>query len=296
MTDEASNPRRFVLVTGMSGAGLATTLKALEDLGYEVLDNLPLFLFDLLLRETASRDRPLAIGIDGRTRDFTPKSLLDRVAALKAHPDVTVDLVCVDATDDTILRRYTETRRRHPLAIDMPVIDGIHRERTILEPIKLAADVVIDTSDLSIHDLRRIITGHFKLEHTPELGVFVTSFSYRKGLPRDADLVFDVRFLRNPHWETTLRPFTGRDPRVAAYIESDPECRPFIERLTGFLAPLLPSYRQEGKSYLTIAIGCSGGKHRSVYIAERLAAWLKAQGAQVGLGHRDLDWGVGVIE
>jgi UPF0042 nucleotide-binding protein len=169
------------------------------------------------------------------------------------------------------------------------VIDGIHNERTLLEPVKLAADFVIDTSDLSIHDLRRIVSGHFGLERTPDLGVFVTSFSYRKGLPRDADLVFDVRFLRNPHWDPELRPFTGRDAGVAAFIEADPAFAPFLERLSGFLAPLLPSYRLEGKSYLTIAIGCTGGRHRSVYVAERLAAWLKGQGVKVGLGHRDLE-------
>lgn len=285
----APPPRRFVLVTGMSGAGLSTTLKALEDLGYEVLDNLPLFLFDLLLREAESRDRPLAIGIDSRTRDFTAEALLDRLTELRRQPDVAVQLICVDADDEALVRRFTETRRRHPLALERPIMDGIHNERVILEALKPAADVVIDTSDLSIHDLRRIVAGHFSLDRTPELGVFVTSFSYRKGLPRDADLVFDVRFLRNPHWDPELRPFTGQDPRVAAYIEEDPECGPFIERLTGFIGPLLPRYRNEGKSYLTIAVGCTGGKHRSVYIAERLAAWLGRQGVKVGLSHRGLD-------
>jgi RNase adapter protein RapZ len=288
MTDGPS-PRRFVLVTGMSGAGLSTTMKSLEDLGYEVLDNLPLFLFDLLIRESESRDRPLAIGIDSRTRDFAADALLTRLNALREQPGVAVQLICVDADDDVLLRRFIETRRRHPLALDRPIIDGIHNERTILEPLKAAADVVIDTSDLSIHDTRRIVAGHFGLDRTPDLGVFVTSFSYRKGLPRDADLVFDVRFLRNPHWDPNLRPSTGQDPRVAAYIEADPECAPFIERLTGFLAPLLPRYRMEGKSYLTIAIGCTGGKHRSVYIAERLAAWLANQGVDVGLSHRGLE-------
>jgi RNase adapter protein RapZ len=288
MTGEAA-PRRFVLVTGMSGAGLSTTLKSLEDLGYEVLDNLPLFLFDLLLRESESRDRPLAIGIDGRTRDFTADALLDRLTRLRGQAGVAVQLICVDADDEALMRRFTETRRRHPLALDRPIMDGIHNERVVLEPLKAVADVVIDTSDLSIHDLRRIVAGRFSLERTPELGVFVTSFSYRKGLPRDADLVFDVRFLRNPHWDPMLRPSTGQDPRVASYIESDPECAPFIDRLIGFLAPLLPRYRLEGKSYLTIAIGCTGGKHRSVYVAERLAGWLKGQGVEVGLSHRGLE-------
>jgi len=281
--------RRFVLVTGMSGAGLNTTMKSLEDLGYEAVDNLPLFLMDLLVREAESRDRPRAISVDSRTRDFSADALLAWLSEMRARDDVTIRMVFVDATDDVLLRRFTETRRRHPLAIGRPVIDGILSERALLKPLKLAADVVADTSELSIHDLRRIIGGHFGLEHTPGLTVFVNSFSYRKGLPRDADLVFDVRFLRNPHWDPALRPLTGRDPGVAAFIEADPTWEPFLDRLTEFLAPLLPSYRLEGKSYLTIAIGCTGGRHRSVYVAERLAAWLKGQGGKVGIGHRDLE-------
>jgi UPF0042 nucleotide-binding protein len=272
----------------MSGAGLSTTLKALEDLGYEAVDNLPLFLCDLLLREGESRDRPLAIGIDSRTRDFSAEALLDRVGDLRAGAAVEVMLVCIEADDEALLRRFTETRRRHPLALDRPVIDGIRNERAILEPVKMVADVVIDTSDLSVHDLRRTVGARFTLNQTPELSIFVTSFAYRKGLPRDADLVFDVRFLRNPHWDLQLRPFTGLDPRVAAYIEGDPECGPFFERLTGFVAPLLARYRIEDKTYLTIALGCTGGKHRSVYMAERLAAWLRDQGIKVGVSHRGI--------
>ena len=264
-------------------------MKSLEDLGYEALDNLPLFLFDLLLKESESRDRPLASGIDSRTRDFNAEALLSRLDLLRKRPGVSAHLVCVDAGDDTLLRRFNETRRRHPLALDRPIADGIHHERAILEQLKRAADVVIDTSDSSIHELRRIVEGHFRLDRQPGLGVFVTSFAYRQGLPRDADLVFDVRFLRNPHWDVELRPSTGLDPRVGAYIEADPECAPFVERLTGFIAPLLPRFRMEGKSYLTIAVGCTGGKHRSVYVAERLAAWLKEQGVDVGVSHRGLD-------
>jgi UPF0042 nucleotide-binding protein len=280
--------RRFVLVTGMSGAGLSTTLKTLEDLGYEALDNLPLFLFDLLVREHESRQRPLAISIDSRTRDFNAEALVCRLTALKAMVGIDVQLVFVEAGNEVLLQRFTETRRRHPLALDRPVIDGIENERAILAPLKLAADVILDSSDLSIHDLRRLISGHFGLNRAADLGVFVTSFSYRQGLPRDADLVFDVRFLKNPHWDPELRPFTGQDPRVAAFIERDPECAPFLARLRDFLAPLLPRYRAEGKSYLTIAVGCTGGRHRSVYIAERLAAWLREQGLAVGLAHRGL--------
>jgi UPF0042 nucleotide-binding protein len=289
VSDDSPKSRRFILVTGLSGAGLSTTLKALEDLGYEVLDNLPLSLFALLLRESESRDRPLAIGIDSRTRDFTAEALLTQVAELRGQPGIDVHLLYVEAGDEALLRRFTETRRRHPLAVDRPVIDGILRERDVQECLKQAADVAIDTTELSMHDLRRIIAGRFALDRTPRLGVFVVSFSYRGGLPRDADLVFDVRFLRNPHWDPELRPFTGQDPRVAAYIQGDPECEPFIARLTGFLEPLLPRYRLEGKSYLTIAVGCTGGKHRSVFVAERLAEWLRSQTVEVGLSHRGLE-------
>jgi UPF0042 nucleotide-binding protein len=295
VTRQPAEPRRFVIVTGMSGAGLSTTLDALEDLGYEAVDNLPLFLFDLLLREGESRDRPLAIVIDSRTRDFSADALLDRVHALRAGRAVAVSLVCVEADDEALLRRYNETRRRHPLALDRPVIDGIRNERCLLEPIGMAADLVVDTSDLSIHDLRRIVAGRFSLERTPELAVFVISFSYRKGLPRDADLVFDVRFLRNPHWDIELRPFTGLDPRVAAYIEGDPECAAFVERLTGFVGPILARYRVEDKTYLTVAVGCTGGRHRSVYVAERLAGWLREQGIKVDVSHRGLAAAGGAI-
>jgi UPF0042 nucleotide-binding protein len=294
VSETPAEPR--LLVSGISGAGRSTALDALEDLGYEVVDNLPLFLFDLLVREGESRDRPLAIGIDSRTRDFSADALLERVAALRDDTKLAVSLVFVDADDETLLRRFTETRRRHPLALDRPVADGIQNERELLEPIKMAADVVLDTSDHSVHDLRRIVASRFNLNRTPELAVFVTSFPYRKGLPRDADLVFDVRFLRNPHWDLELRPFTGLDPRVAAYIEGDPDCAPFMERLTGLIGPILARYKLEDKSYLTIAVGCTGGKHRSVFVAERLAAWLREQGVKVGISHRGLTAGGEVAE
>jgi UPF0042 nucleotide-binding protein len=222
--------------------------------------------------------------------------LLGRLKSLRALPRTRVDLLFIDAGDEVLLRRFTETRRRHPLAVDRPVIDGIHQERVQLETLKLAADMVIDTSDLSVHDLRRLISGHFALEASPDLGVFVTSFSYRKGLPRDADLVFDVRFLRNPHWDPVLKPFTGRDSRVAAHIAEDAAWAPFRDRLTDFIQPLLPRFRAEGKNYLTIAIGCTGGRHRSVFVAEQLTAWLRQQGVRVALAHRDLDRPAGGTE
>ena len=280
---------KLVLVTGMSGAGMSVALKALEDLGYEAVDNLRLSLVPALLEQADPRKRPLALVIDSRTRDFSAHAMLEEVEALKAHAELDVRLVFLDCGDETLQRRFTETRRRHPLAIDRPVPDGIQLERAMLFPLKQQADVTIDTTQLSIHDLRRILAGSFQIGTQVALQVFVTSFSFRLGLPREADLVFDVRFLTNPHYDPELRPLTGLDPRVAARVEGDPDFAEFFRHLTDLLQPLLPRYNQEGKSYLTIAVGCTGGKHRSVFVAERLAAWLDGLGLKVGLSHRELD-------
>lgn len=280
---------RLVLVTGMSGAGMSVALKALEDLGYEAVDNLRLSLVPALLEQADPRKRPLALVIDSRTRDFSAHAVLEQVESLKAHDDLDVRLVFLDCGDEVLQRRFTETRRRHPLAIDRPVPDGIQRERALLFPLKQEADVTIDTTQLSIHDLRRLLAGNFQIDAQAALQVFVTSFSFRLGLPREADLVFDVRFLTNPHYDPDLRPLTGLDPRVAARVEGDPDFDAFFRHLTGLLQPLLPRYNQEGKSYLTIAVGCTGGRHRSVFVAERLAAWLTGLGLKVGLSHRELD-------
>ncbi|PWC55027.1 RNase adapter RapZ [Azospirillum sp. TSO22-1] len=285
----ATGRRRVLLATGMSGAGLSVALKALEDLGYESVDNLRLSLVPALIAQGDPSHRPLAIVIDSRTRDFSVAAFLEQIESLKARPDLDVRLLFLDCGDEVLQRRFTETRRRHPLADDRPVPDGIQRERTLLHPLKQRADVVTDTTQLSIHDLRRLLAGNFSLDAQPALQVFVTSFSFRLGLPREADLVFDVRFLTNPHWDLALRPLTGRDPAVAARVESDPDFPAFFENLTGLLRPLLPRYNQEGKSYLTVAIGCTGGRHRSVFVAERLAEWLKGLGLKVALNHRDLE-------
>lgn len=294
MTDlphDAPRPdrRRVLLATGMSGAGLSVALKALEDLGYESVDNLRLSLVPALIEQGDPSYRPLAIVIDSRTRDFSVSAFLDQVESLKARPDLDVRLLYLDCGDEVLQRRFTETRRRHPLANDRPVPDGIQRERAMLFPLKQRADVAVDTTQLSIHDLRRILSGHFSLDSHPALQVFVTSFSFRLGIPREADLVFDVRFLTNPHWDPNLRPLTGRDAAVAERVEGDPDFPTFFENLTGLLRPLLPRYNQEGKSYLTIAVGCTGGRHRSVFVAERLAQWLKGLDVKVGLSHRDLE-------
>jgi len=252
-------------------------------MGYEAVDNLPL----ALLNAPDGFDRPVALGIDSRTRGFSSAALLERIQRLGAEGGLAVTLVFLTCSDEVLQRRYTETRRRHPLALDRPVADGIRQERLLLEDLADAADLVIDSTDLAIGDLKRLMQGHFALDRKPGLAIAVMSFSYRHGLPREADLVFDVRFLANPHYQPALRPLTGRDAAVGAYIEADPAYAPFFRHLTDLLLPLLPGYEREGKSYLTLAVGCTGGRHRSVFVAERLAGWLASQGRQVDLRHRD---------
>jgi UPF0042 nucleotide-binding protein len=289
--EAASEPPRrdrVLLVTGMSGAGHSTALKALEDMGYEAVDNLPLSLVPSLARGEAAGHRPLAIGIDIRTRDFGIAPFLAALDPIAATGGVELRVVFLDCEDELLRRRYTETRRRHPLAGDRPVIDGIRLERQRVSPLRDRADLVIDTSALTAADLRRLLHGHFALDRAPGVSVFVTSFSYRNGLPRDADLVFDVRFLDNPHYVAALKPLSGLDAAVGAYIEADADFTPFFQRIVELLLPLLPRYDREGKSYLTIAIGCTGGRHRSVYVAERLADRLREQGKPVAVAHRDL--------
>ena len=279
---------RVLVVTGMSGAGKTAALKALEDIGYEAVDNLPLSLLTSLVQPSTASDRPLAIGVDIRTRDFGVAPFLRGIDGLIGDRRLEARLLFLDCEDDVLRRRYTETRRRHPLALDRPVTDGIRHERTMLAPLRARADIVIDTSELILHDLKRVVTGHFALDTTPGVALFVTSFSYRNGLPPEADMVIDARFLANPHYDDSLRDRTGCDAEVGAFIVADPGFQPFFDSLTGLLLPLLPRFSDEGKSYLTIAIGCTGGRHRSVYVAERLASWLGEQGGQVGVSHRDL--------
>jgi UPF0042 nucleotide-binding protein len=280
---------RILLITGMSGAGKSAALKALEDVGYEAVDNLPLSLLSSLVTPSAVSRRPLAIGVDIRTRDFGIEAFRHEIDGLVSHADLEVRLLFLDCEDEALRRRFTETRRRHPLAHDRPVTDGIRHERRLLSPLRDRADQVIDTTDLGLNDLRRQLHGQFSLDAESSLALFVMSFAYRNGLPREADLVFDVRFLANPHYETELRPLTGMDKRVGEFISRDPGYAAFFDSLTGLLAPLLPRFSSEGKSYLTVAVGCTGGRHRSVFIAEQLASWLGAEGQHVSVAHRDME-------
>jgi RNase adapter protein RapZ len=291
--------RPFVLITGMSGAGRGTALHALEDLGYVAVDNVPLPLLGDLVRSTSGSlgeiATPLAFGVDTRTYGFDPHDLARRLRELRVRADLAPRMLFLDADTETLRRRYTETRRPHPLAPDRPVSDGIADERQTIGWLRDSADVSIDTSALTPHQFKQLLAGHFAIGRHAGMRISVMSFSFRRGLPREADLVFDVRFLKNPHYDPTLKPMTGVDPEVVAFIATDPDYEPFMGRLEGMIGPLLPRFDAEGKSYLTIAIGCTGGRHRSVAIAERLAGWLREAGRSVTLGHRDTDVRGGLV-
>jgi UPF0042 nucleotide-binding protein len=288
---DSSRPRRLLLVTGLAGAGRSTALKCLEDHDFEAVDNLPLDLLPHLVSgvsASGAAPRALAIGIDSRTRDFNAATLVARLQAMKADRGLDVRLLFLTSNEETLRRRFTETRRRHPLAPDRPIADGIAQEQRLMEPVQRIADLVIDTSDTTIGEFKVLLTAQLGLAARSDLSISVLSFSYRLGLPREADLVFDVRFLDNPHYDPVLRPLTGEDARVGKVVESDPTFAGFFAGMTGLLWPLLPGYEREGKSYLTIAIGCTGGRHRSVFVARRLAQWLEGKGRRPVLRHRDL--------
>lgn len=276
----ASAPILFV--TGLSGAGMSSVLKSLEDLGYEVFDNFPLSLVDRLI-EDGAYTRPVAIGIDTRTRGFDPQAIMDRVKALKAR------LIFVTCDEAVLQKRFTETRRRHPLAADRPVSAGIKKEFDLLFPLREIADPVIDTSDLNVHDLKRIVSGLFPRKPGCGMTITLQTFGFKNGLPRHADIVMDVRFLKNPHWEADLKPFTGLDKSVQDYVEKDPSYDSFLINFKALLDPLFERYMAEGKSYLTIALGCTGGKHRSVVVAENLKNWMQQKDLTVSVEHRDID-------
>lgn len=295
---QQSRARRVILVTGMSGAGRTTALKSLEDIGYEAVDNLPLSLLASFARPAQgdlAKDpaRPLAIGVDIRTRDFGVDPVLDELDRLAREAGYDVSTVFLDCDDEVLLRRYAETRRRHPLDSEKAVPDMIQLERRLLARLRARADVVIDTTGKSPWDLKETLGEYFAPEAGHGLSLFVTSFAFRQGVPRESDLVFDVRFLKNPHYDPNLRPLTGEDQPVQKAIAGDPDFQAFFDSLTGMLEILLPRYEQEGKSYLTIAIGCTGGRHRSVFVARRLNEWLLARDWRVRLHHRDIHGGGG---
>jgi RNase adapter protein RapZ len=280
--------QRIVLVTGPSGAGRSTAINALEDLGYEVIDNLPLSLLPRLI-DGPPLARPMALGIDVRNRDFGTDALIEAIDKLAARADIAEQVLYLDCDEDELVRRYSETRRRHPLAPNDPPLTGIRRERELLVPIRARADVLIDSGGLTPHELRAEVESWFAPEEGRTLGITIQSFSYKRGLPRGLDIIMDCRFLRNPHWDKTLRGQDGRDPGVDAHVAADPRFKPFFDQILSMTTLLLPAYRDEGKSHLSIGFGCTGGQHRSVTVAERLAKALAEDGWQVSKRHRELE-------
>ncbi len=287
-----ARPNRILLVTGMSGAGKSTALKTLEDLGWEVVDNLPFVLLDRLLAtrdpEGTTGTRPLALGIDSRTRGFGAQAIVDRIKTMRDDHGENISTLFLDCTGAELERRYSETRRRHPLAPDRPASDGIARERELIAPLRRWADHVIDTTASSTNDLKADLRNRFEVDARGEPVLTVMSFGFARGLPRNADLVFDMRFLRNPYWDEKLRDLTGKDEAVGLYIRADPAYSEAVTRMEELLLVLLPRYRAEGKAYVTIAFGCTGGRHRSVHVAARVAERLRDAGFSPTMIHRDL--------
>ncbi len=284
-----ATPPELTILTGMSGAGRSTAARCLEDLGWFVVDNLPPGLLASMVElagHTQGTVPRIAVVVDVRGRSFFAdlRDTLARLAAFAVDPRV----VFLEASDDVLVRRFEAVRRKHPLQGDGRIMDGIARERELLAQLRAEADLVIDTSALNVHELRVQVEQAFCAEGDPTLQATVLSFGYKYGLPVDADMVVDVRFLPNPHWVPELRPLTGLDPTVSAYVFESPEATSLVERYAEVLALVLPGYVREGKRYLTLAVGCTGGKHRSVAMAEEFGRLLRADGVDVHVVHRDL--------
>ncbi|RID93341.1 RNase adapter RapZ [Gemmobacter lutimaris] len=279
---------RIVLVTGPSGAGRSTAIDALEDLGYEVIDNLPLSLIPRVI-DGPPLGRPIALGIDVRNREFNATALIELVDTLTADPQVDLELLYLDCAPTELIRRYSETRRRHPLAVAETPAQGIDREIDLLSPIRVRADHLIDTTEMSPHDLKAEIAEWFRREGAPGLAVSLQSFSYKRGVPRGLDMIFDCRFLNNPHWQAELRPLDGRDKPVAAFVADDPRFEEYTIKLRDLILFLLPEQTAEGKAHLSIGFGCTGGQHRSVAVAEFMANALAEAGWPVSKRHRELE-------
>ena len=283
----------LIVVSGMSGSGKSVALNTLEDMDFYCVDNLPADLLPQFVQsvtgESSTHDK-LAVGIDVRNRGSDLSNIpewLSAVGALGLDPR----LVFFDTADKTLLKRYADTRRRHPLShLGLSLADAISLERQVLKPLRQLADVVIDTSELNVHQLRRQVITDFGLGHASPLSLLFESFAYRRGVPPDADFVFDVRPLPNPHWDARLRPLSGRDADVRAYLDGNADVEQYATQVEDFLATWLPRLRSETRSYVTVAFGCTGGRHRSVYLAERLANYFRDDGwEEVATHHRELD-------
>ena len=290
---KSSEPQKILLVTGVSGAGKTTVLKTLEDLGWETVDNFPIKLAAQLLKIPASGGEdgpniPLALGFDSRTRGFDAGALIQQIKALQTQPNLEILTLFLDCAGVEIERRYAETRRRHPMAQDRPAMDGVAIDRNLMEPFRRWAETVVDTSKLSAYDLQQVIRERFTSEKTPHSTITVTSFGFSRGVPHNADIVFDLRFLRNPHWDSALRPMTGMDASVAEYVAADPKYDEAMQKIRDLLRFLLPLYDAQGKAYINIAFGCTGGRHRSVHVAETFGNWLREDGFALTVSHRNL--------
>lgn len=285
---EPAAEHQLVLITGPSGAGRSTAIHALEDLGFEVIDNLPLSLVPRLI-DGPTLGRPIALGLDVRNRDFNTTAVIELIDTLTRDPRVSLELIYLDCDPSELIRRYSQTRRRHPLAPMETPTEGIAREIDLLGPIRVRADHLIDTSEMSPHDLKAEIIKWFDRGVAAHMAVSLQSFSYKRGLPRGLDMVFDCRFLTNPYWQADLRSKDGRDPSVAAHIETDPRFADFFQRLQGLVLMLLPAHLEEGKAHLSIGFGCTGGQHRSVAVAEKLGKVLAEAGWPVSKRHRELE-------
>lgn len=283
MPVESDKP--ILLVTGPAGAGRTTAIHILEDMGYEAVDNLPMHLLPRLL-SGGPVERPLAIGIDTRTRGFDPNAILE---ILDSETLIPPTLVFLDCNEETLLRRFSETRRRHPVATTDTPIAGIKYEKALLQNLCDRADILIETSELSPHELKAEMARIFDHDQSLELAISVQSFSYKRGTPRGVDMIIDCRFLQNPHWQEDLRALNGTNKAVADYVKSDPLYAEFFKQLSDMCLLLLPAYKKEGKAYFSIGLGCSGGKHRSVTVTENLAKLLAEDGWQVSIRHRELD-------
>jgi UPF0042 nucleotide-binding protein len=294
-SDDSGNSdarQRILLVTGLLGAGKTTALRVLEDLGWEAIDNFPIRLLERLINKTeppsADLRAPLAIGFDSRTRGFDAHDIIDRVKKLGKRDDLEVTTLFLDCSSRELERRFNETRRRHPLAADLPVASGISAERELLEPLRRWADSVIDTTGYTVNELQQVIRERFSALSAQPITVTVSSFGFSRGMPPVADLVFDMRFLDNPHWIDALRPLTGQDDAVGQHIRNDPAFAEAYARIHDLILFLVPRYEAQGKAYVHIAFGCTGGRHRSVFFAEQIAAALRAAGFSPTLLHRNL--------
>ncbi|MEM9140911.1 MAG: RNase adapter RapZ [Pseudomonadota bacterium] len=278
-----------VIVTGMSGAGRTTAINAFEDIGYEALNNFPLSMFEALLEPVVGTPAPIAIGIESRTRGFTSRALIETVESLRNRWRAGTALIYLECSDDVLVSRFNQTRRRHPLAPAEDPATGIQRERDILHDIRERADMVIDTTGMTPHELKADLQARFSLELTAGLSLTIQSFSYKRGIPHGADMAIDCRFLNNPYWDDALRSLDGRDPKIQGFVRNDPLFEGFYSKLKDMLMMLLPAYRDEGKAYFTLALGCSGGRHRSVALTEFLSDDLSSNGWPVAVRHRELE-------